>query len=182
MGLCIDADENEYNITFEIRSKSIKFYDRFHSDAGGVEMIELTKEQLRNIVDLCNNIKWQNKIFHTTVKEQVKVQEDNTIKIYKAYFKANKSRHAEATYIFFAARNEKEVLHWIEYEELGNHCSTDYIEKKGLTVIRSLNDLVEEDHQQDPMPAYHAFSNNYPEDWDYLTIEDFLSQKLVLEG
>lgn len=63
MGLCIDADENEYNLTFEIRSKSIKFYDEFYSSEGEAYMIELTKKQLARIVSLCNDKEWKEKIF-----------------------------------------------------------------------------------------------------------------------
>jgi hypothetical protein len=56
MGLCIDENENKQGLNFEIRSKSVTFY----LDDG--MNIELNKDELKRIVSLCNDPKWNKKL------------------------------------------------------------------------------------------------------------------------
>lgn len=57
MGLCIGEDENKYKLDFEIRRESVIFYLENETWA------EIDKKTLAKIVELCNDKKWNKKIF-----------------------------------------------------------------------------------------------------------------------
>lgn len=62
MGLIIDEKENPQRLNFEIRSESICFYDAKHIFSHGDHDIEISKEYLRKIVDLCEDFEWKSKV------------------------------------------------------------------------------------------------------------------------
>lgn len=62
MGFCVGDDENKQKLNFEIRSESVRFYDKFWcGEAGKIDNIEIDKKLLRRIVELCKDKKMERK-------------------------------------------------------------------------------------------------------------------------
>jgi len=62
MGLIIDADENDYGLSFEIRRESVIFHFN--------EEVEISKEDLLLIEGMISNPTWRGKIFDDNWNER----------------------------------------------------------------------------------------------------------------
>lgn len=72
MGLCIDSDETEHGIGFEVRTESVVFYP---SDG---ESVEILKTDLLKIEGLMNDIVWRHRLLpNTEVQGRLPQKENN---------------------------------------------------------------------------------------------------------